>query len=318
MDILYLGLYILGLIVSFYLLVKSADFFIMSSSVLGERAGISKFVIGLTIVAIGTSLPELVTSLIGLFQSSEGAAFVLGTVIGSNISNILLIFGVFMIIAKKFKFHTKYLDLSLFSFSTLLILMLFLYEGLNYIIGATFTILFILYMIISVKKSDKKDFEEEVDIEEGSAIKTLKSSTLGLILVGGLLFLNIAAKGIVYFIENIGFILNIPIEFLTLTTVAFATSLPELVVTYVSAKKNEIDMAIGNIIGSNISNILFILGISGIVKTFSFDTNLYIQSLFVLLLVTLIFHILLTIKKANRNIGYLFILMYITYIFWIF
>ena len=309
---------ILVLIISFFMLVKSADFLISSSSEIGRRAGISKFVIGLTLIAIGTSLPEFFTALIAIFSSSNSSAFVIGTIIGSNISNILLVFAVLITFSKKFKVDVKSFDIFFLIFSTIALIFTVLYGKLNIYQGLFYTILFVIYIYINVKKGSKKDFEDEVKETEDSSFKRKNFSYILSIFVLSLIGLNIAAKGVVYGIENLVEILLIPIEFLTLTTVAFATSLPEIVVTYSSAKNREFDLAVGNIIGSNISNILFILGSVWIITDMSFSPVNYYTSLIILAIVTLLFMALLFKKNINKKYGYAFFTLYILYIFLIF
>ncbi len=138
-----------------------------------------------------------------------------------------------------------------------------------------------------------------------------------IIFIISIIVLNISAKGVIFGIKNFGLISGIPIKFLTFTTVAFATSLPEIIVTYYSVKKQEHELAIGNIIGSNISNILFILGIIGLIKIISFDMFNYLIILFFLIFVTILFIlILLNLNKINKtkSLGFIFLSLYLLYI----
>lgn len=316
-----LALYLGIIISSFYLLIKSADYLISSASVLGQRAGISKFVIGLTLVAIGTSLPELFTALFGIFDAitkNAASAFVFGTVIGSNIANILLVFSVLLLFSKNFKVHVKLFDIGFLSFTTLALTLL-VYNGiLNYIYSIIFLGLFITYLYMCVKFGSKNEFETEVvEVDDEGFSKWKSNWKLILIFLASLIGLNLAAKGVVYGVENFGLILSIPIEFLTFTTVAFATSLPEIIVTYTSAKKKEFDLAVGNIIGSNISNILFILGIIGLFKEITFNPSTYMISIFVLLFATLAFISMLFLKNVSKSTKYFGIGLFLSYLIYI-
>lgn len=169
-------------------------------------------------------------------------------------------------------------------------------------------------MYITVKNSKKSVFEEEVNEVDTGVLNKKSTSLVVCVLLVSLLGLNIAAKGVVYSIENIGLILRIPLEMLTLTTVAFATSLPEVMVTYSTSRKGEYDIAVGNIIGSNISNILLIVGFTGVVKTIVFDSSKYFASLMFLIFATLALSSGLYKKKIDKNFGLGFLGLYCVYL----
>ena len=314
--------YLIIILVSFYFLVKSADYLLSSSSVLGEKIGISKFAIGLTLVAIGTSLPELFTSLFGIIDSKKNAAsFVFGTVIGSNIANILLVFAILLLFSKNFKVNLKKTDSIFFLLSTLLLGILVFSGILNYYYSIIFLFLFGLYLFICVKSGSEKEFEIEIKELKDKSITEKNIWFLLFIFLVSLLVLNLSAKGVVFGITKFGYLVKIPISFLTFTTVAFATSLPEMMVSYSSAKRSEYDLAVGNIVGSNISNILFILGIGGLVKTVKFNPNFYINNFIVLFFLSLFFIVILSIKKMTKKesqfFGYTLIVIYIIYLIYI-
>ena len=306
------------LIISFYFLIKSSDYLISSSSILGERAGFSKFIIGLTLVAIGTSLPELFTSIIAIYSSKNSVAFIFGTVIGSNISNILLIFGILLLFSKKFKVDLKTIDIFFLLLSTLSLLFVIYIGSLTLIYGITYLLLFIIYLLVTIKFSSKKKFINEVEEVEETSISYYSNYFLIIIFLLSLIGLTISAKTIVYSIENLGKIFGIPISILTLTTVAFATSLPEMVVTIQSAKKKEFSLAVGNIIGSNISNIFLIVGISGILKQLIIKTSNYLMSIYFLLFTTLIFIFFLFKSDVKKYHSFIFFGFYLIYLYFIF
>jgi len=309
---------ILVVIISFYILIKSADYLISSSSELGKRAGISKFVIGLTLIAIGTSLPELFTVIISIFSSSNPSAFVLGTIIGSNIANILLVFSILLIFSKKFKVRIKKFDILFLSIATISLITITLIGTINFYLSILLLLLFIYYLYMSIKKGSKKKFEEEVsEVEDASYKKKSISYLIGVFFIS-LIGLNLAAKGVVYSIENLGIILKIPLEFLTLTTVAFATSLPEIVVTYSAAKKSEFNLAVGNIIGSNIANVFMVIGTAGLIKTITFNPIDYFTSLIILTIATLFFITIFFIKNVDKKFGLSLFLIYFIYVFLLF
>lgn len=309
------------LVGSFYLLLKSSDYLVSSSSALGEKAGISPFVIGLTLIAIGTSLPELFTGVFGILFS-EGSSFVLGTVIGSNISNILLIFSLLLILSKKFSLTLDKKDILFFVGSVISLLGIILLGFVPPVIGVVLLIAFVFYMYLCVKFSPKEDFIEEAKDAE-SDVKAYSNAILFLIFLSSLIGLNLAARGVVFSIEELGVLFSLPLEFLTLTTVAFATSLPELVVTYSAVKKNSQSLAVGNLVGSNISNILLIVGFSGVLgffmgKPLVFSTVSYLPSMFFLILSSVLFLSLFYKKFIHRWLGYSFLVLYFVYLILIF
>ncbi len=310
------------LIGSFFLLIKSSDYLVSTSSVLGRRVGISPFVIGLTLVAIGTSLPELFTSIIAIVTSDNSAAFILGTVIGSNISNILLVFGVLLFFSKGFNIRIEAKDIIFLSISTFLIATGVFLGNISIILSTILLFFFILYLYVSVVFGKKKDFIDEAkESEDGFHAKS--NTILLLVFFGSLLGLNFAARGVVYSIEELGVLFSIPIEFLTLTTVAFATSLPEIVVTYQTAKKGEYSLGIGNIIGSNVSNVLLIGGFAGLFSEFfsnglSFVAESFYLSIFMMAGVTLLFVGMLRKKEIPSNYSYLLFVLYAVYLYLVF
>jgi cation:H+ antiporter len=311
------------LVGSFFLLIKSSDYLISSSSILGRRLGISKFVIGLTLVAIGTSLPEFFTAIIGLLTSEDGTSFILGTVMGSNISNILLIFGTLLVFSKHFHSKLEIHNVYILYFSVFLVLLIILFGKINLILTLLLLVSFFLYVYHSIIHSKKGEIIKEVEEIENEESKHSSSFILSLIFIASLLGLNLSARGVVFSIEELGLILDIPLQYLTLTTVALATSLPELVVTYASAKKSEFDLAIGNILGSNISNIFFILGSSGVVslivnKPITLVWSDYFFSMLILALTSLLFVIYLKDQELKPYHGILLITLYVFYILYIF
>ena len=303
------------LLLSFYILIKSADYLISSSSEAGKRLGISKFVIGFTIIAIGTSLPEFFTALVSIFKATDATPFIIGTVIGSNIANILLVFSILLIFATGFKTKVKIYDLVFLSISTIVFAALIITNKLNFISGIAFIIILILYLWNMIRNDRRNKIIKEADEIFDDKFKEIKGYYLFLILLGSLAGLAFGARGVILGIENIGFMIGIPIAFLTMTTVAFATSLPEIIVTYVSAKRKEFGLAVGNIIGSNISNILFVAGFAMILKPMILIRyDIYVLGIIFMIIATLAFILLLYKKRVNKYHGIILILIYILYV----
>ena len=303
---------IIFLVIGFYAIIKSADIFIDKASAIGNHLKLSKLTIGLTIVAIGTSLPELFTTIGAVLFTQDPSDFIIGTVMGSNIANILLVFGIFLIYTKTFtikkseKFNTITLIILTLTFS------LFIYFGFSNYLAIFLLIFYGIYLTYMAKYKKEEIIEEEE--EEVTKIKkeSIKKSTLFLILC--IIGLFAGAKIVTSSIEKIGTLLSIPSAYLTLTTVALATSLPEVAVTILTAKKKQFMIGIGNIIGSNIANIALVFGLFGFLGYYAIETSLYLESLKFLLISTLLFSILLFRKKFYRWCGCAFLVLYTIYI----
>ncbi|MFW5704819.1 MAG: sodium:calcium antiporter [Nanoarchaeota archaeon] len=302
---------LLLLVLGFYVLFKAADFFVNSASKLGLKLGISKLILGLTIVAFGTSIPELFTGLFSVFFTADFSDFIVGTILGSNITNIFLIFGIFLTIAgstyiiKKPRFDL-FILLTVSSYFAI-----FVYFGyFNYLLLGLLGI-YIGYLYY-LKVSSAKDLEQEAEIE----VSEIKDSyfKLSIEILISLVFLFFSGKLIIYDIQELGLIFGVPISVLTLTSVAIATSLPELAVTISAARKKETTLLVGNILGSNIINICLIIGLSGLVGTFNIDVTNYFLSLIVFAIATTLFSIVLFIGKFNRVYGVGFLIFYALYV----
>lgn len=297
---------------AFYILIKSADYFVEEAANLGKVYGMSKIMIGLTIVAIGTSLPETITALsAAFFSKGDYSEFIIGTLMGSNITNILLAFGLFLIIAKNFTIHKKEIFNVISLLLTSLALIVFTLIGyVNYF--AILLFLFYLIYIYYLKKFQKKEY---VQLEEEVISKKIHNPKKSyMILFFSFLGLFGGAKLVIFSVENVGRILVIPTAYLTLTTISIATSLPEIAVTFSSAKKKEYLIGIGNILGTNVMNVGLILGLSGFFGFYTINTLLYIESIIFFILATIIFSIMIIKRKFPVFVGYGFILLYFLYL----
>lgn len=302
---------IIFLIISFYIITKAADYFVDEAANVGLKFGMSKLTIGLTIVAIGTSLPELITSLSAFLFSENASQFIIGTTLGSNITNILLAFGLFLIFSGNFETKKKETYNVLFLLFTTIILSLFIILGyVNYTVLLLLT--FYVFYIIFLSKFHKA----EVINEEKELVDSKKHGigTSIIILIFSFIGLFLGAKLVIFSIENLGEILAIPAAYLTLSTISVATSLPEIAVTVAAARKKEHLIAIGNILGTNIMNVCLIIGLSGFAGYYAINTSLYIVSIIFFLLATFIFSWMVLRKKFYGKIGYLFLFMYVLYL----
>ncbi len=253
------------------ILVVGADFLVEGSCSIARKAGLSDFVIGMTIVGIGTSCPELVVSLIGAIQGNADIA--VGNVVGSNICNVFLILGLTGVISPILMTRSNIRkDLPLCIAVTLLMIILGLKStifgsgenSLTRFDGAIFLLLFIAYIAYLLKsgKSEEEEADGTKDRKLGIAVLMALGGLAGLIL-GGRMFVNAAQK--------IAIEAGMSDKFIAITILAIGTSMPELVTCIVAAAKKKSQLALGNIIGSNIGNILLILGCSAVIRPLSFS-----------------------------------------------
>lgn len=306
----------------FVVLIKGADLLVEGSGSLAKRLKISDLVIGLTIVAMGSSAPELIVNVMASLEEKSDLAF--GNIIGSNIANILLILGVSAtIFPLAVRQSTLFLEIPFKIFTVLLLG----YLANHFFIGEQGALQlsqsggwillfgFLVYMAYVWRLSRKQEFP----IEEPEIQNMLLSKTLVYIVLG-LLGLALGGKWIVegaeVIVKNLGFSEG----FVGLTIVSLGTSMPELAASAVAAYKKSADIAIGNIVGSNIFNILFVLGISATIHPIDFDPKHNIDLLINLGAGVLLFALPLLNRerKLQRKDGVLFIIFYLAYIAWLY
>jgi len=299
------------LIAGVILLIKGADWLISGGSSLGKKLGMPSFLIGMTIVAFGTSLPELVVSFVALAEDS--GEIVLGNIIGSNISNILLILGIVgLFFPIKFsKKINKDLFFSILITFALLAIAIFL-GRIDRSIGLIFLIVFFVFYYIRLKYSLRHEFSFE------KLNRQLPLKIIFMIIAGSIsLFIGgkLAVDGVLAISQN----LNISDFLISATVIAIGTSLPELITSIEALRKKKRKMAIGNIIGSNIFNILWVLGFVSFLKPINFPAIVYMDILF-LLLASLIFFVLAfagkkyQITKRKAIVLLSFYLVYVSFI----
>jgi len=300
------------LIIGFIMLIKGADIFVDGSVSIATRLKIPKIIIGLTIVSMGTGTPEVV---IGIIASAGGSSdLAVGNIIGSNIFNLLFIVGLCAMIrpiAAEFKDIAKDYWVSVAGATALLIFMLLFGDFIPRYIGMVFVFAFVIYMAFLVRQAmnrSKKEPELEETKPKTSPVKNIFLVILGLVLI------IIGAHFAVSSAESLALTLGLSERVIGITIIAVGTSLPELAIFLISGKKGENDIAISVIIGSNIFNILFVLGISGIVMPLAIDSSMKID-LVVLIVGKLLFMLFsITGKKITRLEGLVFSLIYIVYI----
>ncbi len=305
--------FILFIIIGFLLLIKGADFLVHGSSSIAKKFGIPEIIIGLTIVSIGTSMPELFVS---LTSATEGFSDVsIGNVVGSNLCNLLLILGITTVVRSvKFTHSTKVIEIPFMIMITFVFFILSqngIISRMNGIMLVALFLLFILYTIISTKIKQKRNEEFEVDEtpEEISIIRSILKIIIGIVA------LKIGGGFVVNNSISIAKMIGISEKIISVTIIAIGTSLPELVTSVYASIKGDTDMAIGNIIGSNIFNMLLIVGLSSVITPINYNPS-YNLDLIILFGASLLLLIIPEVGKKNqmtRTSGALFLLSYIGY-----
>ena len=312
---------ILLLVLGFALLVKGADWFVDGSSGIAAKFGIPQLVIGLTIVAMGTSAPEAAVSITAAFEGN--AEITIGNIVGSNVLNILLILGITALVYPvSVQKSTQIIDIPVVLLATALLFVLGFDGNISRIDGVIMLFVFALYLFYlfwDAKRPKQIEInpEKTVSEENEQQIKDLPLTKAILITVLGLILIVAGSKFVVDSATLIATELGLSQRFIGLTIVALGTSLPELFTSVTAALKKNSDIAVGNIVGSNIFNILFIVGLSGLIipvpfaSAFRFDTIASGIAAILLLICSL------PKKRLSRVAGILFLLCYALYFYMI-
>lgn len=311
---------LLKLVIGFLLLVKGADYFVEGASSIAKKLRIPTFVIGLTIVAFGTSAPELAVSISAALKGSNDIA--IGNVVGSNIFNTLVVLGasaaITPIAVEKGMIKKDY-PLSIFAAILLGVLSLdmLLFKApamsLGRVDGIILLIAFAFFMYTTVKAGLKE--RETLSSEQEEALSNMHMPMWKsiLILVVGLAGIVIGGDMSVEGAKEIARIFGLSEALIGLTIVAFGTSLPELVTSVIAAKKGESDIAVGNVIGSNIFNIFFILGTSATILPMNVSST-YLYDIGMLIGVMVITYIpIAKTRRVGRPMGIAMVLAYVAY-----
>ncbi len=303
------------LIVGFLLLIKGADFFVEGSAAVAKKLRVPTMIIGLTIVAMGTSAPECAVSIAASIKGSNAMA--ISNVVGSNIFNLMVVCG-FCALFTPLIVHAKTLKQE-FPFSILAAIVMliagFIGMTLGRIDGAILLVLFVFFLAWMVKSALNARANAEVIEEED--VKDLGNLQCLLYIIGGIIAIVIGGDLVVDSATEIARTFGLSENLIGLTIVAFGTSLPELVTSAVAAKKGEVDMALGNVIGSNIFNILLVAGVAATVSPMAFLMENVIDLVILIVMSIVVWSFASTKKKIGRAEGIFMLLIYVAYIVYI-
>ncbi len=296
---------ILLLALGFTMLIKGADWFVDGASGIATKFGIPQLVIGLTIVAMGTSAPEAAVSISAAIGGS--ADITIGNIVGSNILNIFIILGISAVIttlavaSSTIKYETPFMILV-----TVLLLVLGLDKTIGLIDGIILIIAFIAYLTYLFIMA-KKNKEEQPEAKQMAIWKAILLTIIGLALI--IIGSNVTVDAATAIATAFG----VSERFIGLTIVALGTSLPELFTSVSAARKHNADIAIGNIVGSNIFNILFVVGISSVIVPVPFASNFIFDTIVAIVAAALLLVCCLKTKSLKRPAGILMLICYAAY-----
>lgn len=304
-------------VIGFFFLIKGADILVDGASSVAKKFNLSPIFIGLTIVAFGTSAPELIVNL--LASASGNTEIAIGNIVGSNIANVFFILGISaMIYPLTTKFNTVYKEIPLNLLAAIVLAVMvndvrldgFAFSGLSRTDGFTMICFFIIFLYYTFAISTVTGDAEADEIKE---LKPLKSA---IYIVLGLLGLVVGGKWIVDGAVALATLFSLSESLIGLTVVAIGTSLPELATSVVAARKKQSDIAIGNVVGSGIFNIFLILGTSSIIRPLPFSQNSDLDIVMVVFASLLLFLAMFVGKKhtLERWQGFVFVLIYFSYL----
>jgi len=302
------------LLIGLFFVVKGADILISSAVAIGKKYGVSDFFIGLIIIGFGTSLPELIVSIDAIIKKSPEIS--IGNVLGSNISNILLVLGAALFISKidlrKISRFDNFFHLFIHIFFLLVVWLLIF----DYKTGIVFLILFSFYIYKSFNNSLSNSNNELETNDYLTKIVFKRPLIIGLpTIIFSVTLTFFGAEFTVNSVIEISSFFGISDSFLALTLVALGTSLPEIITSIRAAQKNMSELIIGNIIGSNIYNLLLILGFVSLFEAFTFPKDILFFEVIFLFVCVIGFSLLLYLKnELNKKLSWFFIVFYFFYL----
>ena len=301
------------LLIGFVLLVKGADFFVEGSSSVAKALKVPSLVIGMTVVAMGTSLPELSVSVTASLNDANSLA--ISNVVGSNLFNLIVVLGASALVCDipvGRDVLRRDLPFSIVC-AVLLVTLGLIGSGLGHIDGVILLVLFVGFLAVMLHAALKarRDAEDDVEDEE---IRVLPMWQSLLYIVGGAVAIKFGGDWVVNSAVKIAAFLGASETLIGLTIVACGTSLPELATSMVAAKKNEMDMAVGNVVGSNIFNILLILGTAATISPVALLTENIIDTVILVIASVILLVFGATSKKLDRKEGVIMLISYAVFL----
>lgn len=290
--------------VALLVLIKSSDFFIAAAEKIGIGLGISPFIVGVTIVAAGTSLPELMSSIVAV--TSGKSEIVVGNVIGSNITNILLVLGLTAVVGKeiRLKGDIRHVDMPLLLFSAFL-LMFMLRDAQFSIVESIISLIGVAVFLIYTFKSDQSE-----EVVESNALNKPEPKTYLFLLLGGV-GIYFGAEWTVTGVVEMSDLWGVDRDLVALSLVAFGTSVPELIVSVMAARRGHPEIAVGNVLGSNIFNTYVVMGIPRLVGEVKIPADVNEFSLPLMLVATILFFVMTISQRMTRWEGLMLLVLYI-------
>ena len=310
-------LQIILLVIGFVLLAKGADIFVDGAVGIAKRLGLSELVIGLTIVAMGTSAPEAAVCIASAAKGNADIA--IGNVFGSNILNICIVLGVTAVIAiLAVQKETIRRDLPIMLAVTVVFLLLGLDGKIGRADGIIFLVIFVAYLVFLMRSAQKEHgtmTQEEQAAEKGKepVRREVKLPRSILMAAVGLVMIIFGSQFAVDAATEIALFAGVSERFVGLTIVALGTSLPELFICVMAARKGSTDIAIGNIVGSNLFNLLFVAGLSATIVPINFAASFRVDAAFAIAAAVILFLFAGFRKKVGRGAGIVFLAVYAVY-----
>lgn len=285
---------------SLVVLLKASDFFVEAAEGIGLSLGIPSFIVGVTIVAFGTSLPELASSIEAVMMGDS--KIVIGNVIGSNIANIALVLGLVAVIGKEIKVNEQIMniDIPMLIISSFLLWFIVSDQTVTTLEAIFFLIALAVFLLYSLNSDD----------EEGGERTKISWKSYAILLVTGIL-IKFSAEYTIKSIVELSKLLQIGSEVIAASVVALGTSLPEVFVSIAAVKKGKVDMAVGNILGSNIFNTYAVMGIPALVGNLEIPGDVLTFVLPFMMALTIIFAFMCISKKISRWEGLMLLLFYV-------
>ncbi len=310
------------LVIGFVLLIKGADFFVEGASSVAKKLHVPALIIGMTIVAMGTSLPECSVSITASLTNSNQLA--IGNVVGSNIFNLMIVLGFSALFSKlEVSATTMKKDFPFSIFCAVLLMVMGLWGySLGQVEGFILLVLFIVFLVdmircvVKAKKAGASadaavEVLDDKDIEDISMIRCI------IYIIGGIIAIKFGGDWVVDSCTTLALAFGMSETLIGLTIVAMGTSLPELATSVVAARKNELDMAIGNVVGSNIFNILMVLGVAAAISPIAFMTVNAIDIVVLLVFSAIVWLMCFKKKYLSKINGIIMIVLYVVYLIYL-